>query len=431
VLPFAVSIPDTEKEKIVFASYFTDHVMLECIQRTPAARYLDTFVSTLLAGRYSKVTIQRYIRSAAHLTHWQGQCGKSLADLDGASVREFKRHLHRCRCKGFQRVNEYDLRGARVFIRHLREELGVPSSADRSAIGAAVPALFVTFCDWMRQHHGTRDTTLETYRRTIVDVLQALGTETQHFDAAQLRAFALDRVGRHGRCQAKVVITALRVFLRYLVATAQCPVGLDAAIPTVAGWRLSALPRYLPAADVDRVLAACDPATIVGSRDHAILLLLSRLGLRAGDIYALRLGDIDWAQATVEVLGKSRRRVQLPLSQEVGDALMHYLAMRPAVNSDYVFLRVRAPIRPFPKNTTAVSNIVKCAIHRAGVCAPAHGAHLLRHSAATKLLAEGASLESIAVLLRHRSLDTTAHYAKVDIKSLRRLAPPWPGISPC
>jgi site-specific recombinase XerD len=228
-----------------------------------------------------------------------------------------------------------------------------------------------------------------------------------------------------------VVITALRVFLRYLVATGQCQVGLDAAIPTIAGWRLSALPRYLPAADIDRVLAACDSRTVVRSRDRAILLLLSRLGLRARDIYALRLGDIDWTQATVQVFGNSRRRVQLPLSQEVGDALMHYLAMRPAANSDYVFLRVRAPIRPFAKNTTAVSNIVKCAIHRAGVCAPAHGAHLLRHSAATGLLAEGASLESIAVLLRHRSLDTTAQYAKVDVKLLRRLARPWPEISPC
>jgi site-specific recombinase XerD len=283
----------------------------------------------------------------------------------------------------------------------------------------------------MRQHRGTRDTTLETYRRTIVDALQVLGVETQHFDAIGLRAFALDRASRHGRCQAKVVITALRVFLRYLVATGQCRVGLDAAIPTIAGWRLSALPRYLPAADVARVLTACDPKTVVGSRDRAILLLLSRLGLRAGDIYALRLGDIDWARATVQVLGKSRRQVQLPLSQEVGDALMHYLAVRPAVKSDYIFLRVAAPIRPFAKNTTAVSNIVKCAIHRAGVCAPAHGAHLLRHSAATGLLAEGASLESIAVLLRHRSLDTTAHYAKVDVKLLRRLARPWPEISPC
>jgi integrase/recombinase XerD len=215
---------------------------------------------------------------------------------------------------------------------------------DRTATAATMPALFLSFCDWMRQHHGTRDTTLETYRRTIVDALKALGTDPQRFDAARLRDFILDRASRHGRCQAKVVITALRMFVRYLIATDQCRVGLDAAIPSFAGWRLSALPRYLPVADVERVLAACDPTTVVGSRDHAILLLLSRLGLRAGDIYALRLGDIDWIQATVQVAGKSRRRVQLPLPQEVGDALLHYLAVRPAVKSDHLFLRAAAPV---------------------------------------------------------------------------------------
>ena len=121
-----------------------------------------------------------------------------------------------------------------------------------------MPPLFVDFCGWMRQHRGTRDTTLNTYRRTIVDALQALGGDPQGFEATGLRAFVLDRASRHGRSQAKVVITALRAFVRYLVANGQCRVGLDAAIPTTAGWRLSALPRYLPAADVERVLATCD-----------------------------------------------------------------------------------------------------------------------------------------------------------------------------
>jgi integrase/recombinase XerD len=284
----------------------------------------------------------------------------------------------------------------------------------------------------MRQHHGVQDTTLDTYRRTILNALQTLGSNPQRFEATGLRAFVLDSTGRHGRCQAKVVITALRAFVRYLIAQGQCQVGLDAAIPTTAGWRLSALPRYLPVADVERILAACDSATVAGARDRAILLLLSRLGLRAGDIYALRLGDIDWAQATIQVLGKSRCTVQLPLPQEVGDALLHYLATaRPVVKSDHLFLRVAAPAGPFVKNSAAVSDIVERAIHRAGVCAPTHGAHLLRHSAATALLAEGASLESIAVLLRHRSLDTTAHYAKVDVKLLHKLAQPWPEVSPC
>lgn len=415
----------------MLTSYFPNPGKLHLIQCTPAAPYLDGLAAALLRAGYKPATIQRYLRSAAHLSCWQQGRARSLTELDTASIGEFKQHLRACQCKGFQRVNDYDLRGAHAFLRHLQETAITPPE-DPANIAAPLPPLFVGFCDWMRQHRGVQDTTLNTYRRTIVDALQTLGSNPQRFEVTGLRAFVLDRTSRHGRCQAKVVITALRAFVRYLIAQGQCQVGLDAAIPTTAGWRLSALPRYLPAADVERVLAACDSASVVGARDRAILLLLSRLGLRAGDIYALRLGSIDWAQATVKVLGKSRRTVQLPLPQEVGDALSHYLATaRPAVKSDHLFLRVATPVGPFAKNSTAVSNIVKCAIHRAGVCAPAHGAHLLRHSAATALLAEGASLESIAVLLRHRSLDTTAHYAKVDVKLLRELAQPWPEVSPC
>jgi hypothetical protein len=155
----------------MFDRYFTDRVMLECIERTPAAPYLDAFVSALKEGGYSRVTIQRYVRSAAHLSHWQPQRAQMLTDLDEPSIREFKRHLRRCRCQAFRRVNEHDLRGARIFLRHLHETSVLPIAADRLKADATVPALFVKFCDWMRQHRGTRDTTLETYRRTIVDAL--------------------------------------------------------------------------------------------------------------------------------------------------------------------------------------------------------------------------------------------------------------------
>jgi len=428
---FSVSVTDTAKEYIMLTNYFSNPGTLHLIQCTHAAPYLDGFAAALVGAGYSPATIQRYIRSAAHLTHWQKGRARSLGELDTASVGQFKQHLRVCECTGFKRVNEYDLRGARVFLRHLQETAIIPTT-DRALTTTSTPPLFEGFCDWMRQHHGLHDTTLNTYRRTILDAVQTLGSDPERFEATGLRAFVLDRASRHGRCQAKVVITALRAFVRYLIAQGQCRVGLDAAIPTTAGWRLSALPRYVPVADVERILAACDSATVAGARDRAILLLLSRLGLRAGDIYALRLGDIDWAQATVQVIGKSRRTVQLPLPQDVGDALWHYLATaRPVVKSDHLFLKVAAPVGPFVKSSSAVSAIVERAIHRAGVCAPAHGAQLLRHSAATALLADGASLESIAVLLRHRSLDTTAHYAKVDVKLLRKLAQPWPEVSPC
>jgi len=415
----------------MWTSYFPNPCTSLFIQPTPAEPYMDGFVAALVSTGYRPGTIQRYLRSAAHLSYWQRARERSLVDLQTTDIDEFKEHLPVCECGRFTRGNDYDLRGARAFLRYLQESRGIPS-VEQATSGPAMPQMFLQFCEWMRRHHGLRDTTLNTYRRTIVDVLQTLGSNPQDFAIADLRAFVLDRASRHGRSQARVVITALRAFIRFLVAQGQCRVGLDAAIPSIGGWRLSALPRYLPAADVERVLAACDPATVTGVRDRAILLLLARLGLRASDIYALRLGDLDWAQATVQVMGKSRRMVRLPLPQQVGDAIAHYLATaRPAVRSHHLFLRVASPIGPFPTNSTAVSAIVRNAIHRAGVSAPAHGAHLLRHSAATALLAEDASLESIAVLLRHRSLDTTAHYAKVDVKLLRELAQPWPEVWPC
>jgi site-specific recombinase XerD len=219
------------------------------------------------------------------------------------------------------------------------------------------------------------------------------------------------------------------MFLRFLIAEGRCAAGLDAAIPTVAHWRLAPLPRYLSPEDVERLIVSCDQASAVGWRDRAILLLLARLGLRARDIAHLRLSDIDWEGASIQVCGKGRRHARLPLSQEVGQAIVAYLKKgRPRTNADTVFFSSRAPRRPFASNC-AISEIVKRALHRAGVVRPSRGAaHLLRHSLATSLLRRGTSLQDIAAILRHRSTETTLIYAKVDIPSLRQIAQPWPEV---
>jgi hypothetical protein len=257
----------------MWTSYFPNPGTFILIQQTPAEPYLDGFVAALVGTGYRPGTIQRYLRSAAHLSYWQRGRARSLADLETPDVDEFKEHLRACECERFNRVNDYDRRGARAFLRYLQEASIIPA-VRQAASGPTMPPLFLQFCEWMRRHHGVRNTTLNTYRRTIVDVLQTLGSNPQDFAIADLRAFVLDRASRHGRSQARVVITALRAFIRFLIAQGQCQVGLDVAIPTIAGWRLSALPRYLPAADVERVLGACDPGTVTGARDRAILLLL-------------------------------------------------------------------------------------------------------------------------------------------------------------
>jgi integrase/recombinase XerD len=282
----------------------------------------------------------------------------------------------------------------------------------------------------MQQHRGAKGETLRIYGRLISDALIPLGDDPSRYDARRLREFVLQRAPRYGRSKAKLLVTALRVFIRYLIAQDLCPAGLDAAIPTIAGWKLASLPRYMQAVDIERVLTSCDPTTPIGARDRAVLLLLCRLGLRAGDVANLRWRDIDWHQATVKVMGKSQRTARLPLSQEVGDGLLRHLTNTPsAVPSDPIFLNSAPPLGRSP-GSKGVSYLAARAITRAGVQAPTRGAHVLRHSAATSLLADGASLQSIGVVLRHQLLDTTTTYAKVDFKVLSTLAMPWPEVSP-
>jgi site-specific recombinase XerD len=222
------------------------------------------------------------------------------------------------------------------------------------------------------------------------------------------------------------------MFLRFLIADGKCATGLDAAIPVLAHWRLSSLPRYLQPDEVERVIASCDSATSVGKRDRAILLLLARLGLRAGDIVQLRLGDVDWKEAGICVSGKGRRQTLMPLTQEIGDAIADYIKDgRPRAAEDTLFIRSRAPFRALA-NHCAVSMIVVQAMRRAAVTCPSRGAaHVLRHSVASSMLRQGSSLQDIADVLRHRSVSTTEIYAKVDVLTLRQIAQPWPEVKSC
>jgi integrase len=260
----------------------------------------------------------------------------------------------------------------------------------------------------------------------------ALGDDPGLYDAALVRRVLLEEVRGLSRVYAKTFVCALRAFLRFLAAEGRCRPGLDRAVPMIAEWSLSAMPRYLDSSDVERVIASCDLGTSCGIRDHAILLLLGRLGLRAGDIFAMKLDDLDWNAGTVRVRGKRRKEVRLPLPQDVGDALLDYLIhARPASEFDRVFLCANAPIRPFA-TSVSVSDVVRLALNRAHISdPPSRGAHLLRHSAATAMLRAGASLDAIAAVLRHESTDSTAYYAKVDVDLLLIVAQPWPEVPQC
>src|SRR5213594_759013 len=250
----------------------------------------------------------------------------------------------------------------------------------------------------------------------IRDLIRRFGEDPSKLDAQGLRKFVLSQSRSSGWATAKRCTTALRMFLRFLIAEGRCRAGLLGAIPALAHWRLSSLPRYLMPEAVERVIDSCNVSSPVGKRDRAILLLLARLGLRAGDIVQMRLEDIDWKGAWVHVSGKGHRQTRLPLTQEVGDAIVSYVQEgRPRSHTDRLFLRSRAPFRGF-RSHPAVSVIVATAFRRAGINRPGRGAaHLLRHSIASSMLRQGASLQELFALLRHRSIETTQIYAKIDV----------------
>ena len=411
--------------------YFKSPFTLDRLRNGPSGPYLDGFAHKLHLAGYSQGAAQRLLRGAVHLGAWGQANDKPIQSFNKDTLASFQHHLSSCCCprsNGGRGPNVFF--GAKRFLEYLHQ-VGVVSSIDDEHTDSASPQLMTSFFNWLQQHRGTSQSTCRIYGRIVVDFLQILGDDPNRFTVADLQAFALNRAGRHGRSAANTVAKALRMFLRYLIATGQCSSYLLSAIPTFAHWRLSSMPRYLPASDVERIIEACDPSTLLGSRDRAILLLLARLALRAGDIVALQLTDINWDEASLRVVGKGRRETRLPLTQEVGDAILTYLQLRgtqPAV--DALFLPTHAPMNR-PLSSVAVSTIVARAIKRAGVVAPSKGAHLLRHSAATEMLRQGLSLEDIGAVLRHRSVDTTAHYAKVDLTLLREITQPWPEVASC
>jgi integrase len=218
--------------------------------------------------------------------------------------------------------------------------------------------------------------------------------------------------------------------MRFLRQRGLIDTDLVTAIPRVASWRLSHLPKFLPPEQIERILQSCDGTTPVGQRDYAMLLFMARLGLRSGEVAAMTLEDFDWERSEFVVHGKGPRHEQLPLPQDVGSALLRYLRHgRPTCSSRHVFVRVRAPHRAFADSNTVYA-AVRSAIERAGLNPPCKGGHLFRHSLATAMLRQGASLTEIGQLLRHRQQMTTQIYAKVDLQALRPLAQPWMGETP-
>jgi len=415
----------------MLSKYFCDAHRIAEIRGGPAGAVIEGFAEVLFRSGYALITARRHIRSAEHIVRWAGDRDFCVSSLDDALLKRFGRHLSRCRCGRYACVKRLEVvGGARLFLRYLQgvtaPPIVEPSPASRD------PAVLEEFCEWMRTQRGTQEVTLDNYRIPSRALLRDCGGAIRRLGARYLRQFVLKQNYSMSRWEAQRCTTALRMFLRFLIASGRCRAGLLGAIPTVAHWRLAALPKYLSPEEIERIIGSCKVSSPKGQRDRAILLLLARLGLRAGDIVQMRLQDIDWNSAWLHVSGKGRQQTRLPLSQEVGQAIATYLQEgRPPASTDLLFLRSRAPFRGFRSHPT-VSVIVASAMRRARIKRPSRGAaHLLRHSIASSMLRQGASLQEISALLRHRSIETTEIYAKVDVRGLQQLAQPWPEVRSC
>jgi len=409
--------------------FFCAPKTLRRLRTGPCGPYIDGFAAELSRAGYSGSTAIRYLRAAAHLGLFVHRARAGLEAVDASTLKAFARHFACCRCSrsGGDSTGYHDYFGAKLFQRYL-SQLGVCRGSEIAVARVDEPALVTAFRDWLQVHRGASKPTVRLYARDATELVKELGEDVSTWSVRAVRDFVTGRAVRCGVGTTQKRITSLRSFLRFLTAAGQSRTDLSDAVPAIASWRLARLPRYLSEDEVARLIATCDGTAPGHIRDRAILLLLARLGLRAGDVAQLRLGDIDWRGGTLLVAGKGRYQVRLPLPQDVGDSLLAYLDHRPKTeSSDRVFLRSNAPVGPF-KSGDGVSSVVKHALQRAGITSPAKGAHLLRHTVATQMLRHGVPLDQIGLVLRHRSLDMTAYYAKVDTSLLRGIAQPWPEV---
>ena len=409
---------------------------LEDTWRTPVPGELDgnlvllkAFMERLAAEGYSSFTLDGFRFGCRHFIVWLHHFRMSIRDVDASVVDRFLHHDCVCFMPGVFRGRS-DFAGTTKSYGELKKFAEFLSG--HGLIPDAFPSDQIpedgleAFRSWLRQHRGINDASIRGHAKNVSALLADLGGNPARYDAALIRDVLLRRLGTVSRGCVKRMTTSLRMYLRFLAANGHCPLRLVGAIPTVPKWRLAALPRYVPLVDIERAIATCDTATCKGLRDRAILLLLTRLALRAGDVLNLRLSHINWDNALLRVCGKTKRETDLPLPQDAGDALLNYIMkVRPRVDEQRVFLRIHAPYRPL-SDSSKISAVVRRALDRAGVTTTgSRGAHLIRHSVATDLLRSGATLEAVGSLLRHRSPESTAIYAKVDANMLRQVAQPW------
>jgi integrase/recombinase XerD len=403
----------------------------------PLACYADGYRGALAERGYSRGAAATQLQVMGHLSGWLAGRGLDGSGLTAAVVDAYLAERRSLGC-----VSHWSRRGLAPLLGFLHQHhvAPVPGTSGPPAGAGPVEALLGRYGRWLAAERGLAETTIrrnvELVRPFVAGLQRADRVELERLRAGDVTAFVVARCRDVRGGTPPRMVTALRSLLRFLHVEGLIDQPLVAAVPPVATWKLAGLPQALSADQVAALLGSCDPATVVGRRDLAILLVLVRLGLRAGEAAGLRLDDIDWRRGELTVCGKGNRHDRLPLPADVGQALVAYLtaSRRPTTDAGVgvggglgagreVFVTVKAPRGPLTRG--AVTQVVARAARRAGF-GPMY-AHRLRHTAATGMLRAGGSLTEIGQVLRHRHTLTTAIYAKVDIEALGLLARPWPG----
>lgn len=387
----------------------------------PLSAFTAGFLEHLLARGYRPGTAAKQLQLMAHLSRWLDAHALEPAALDRAQIERFvgeRRGSH---------VHVVSVIGMQVLLEYLRGLGVVPPAGSREALTPA-GELLDRYAEYLRVRRGLKRGTVRSYcnhaRSFLADRDRVCGgLALEALDVAAINEYLLRQSQRLSVYSTQAVAIALRSLLRFLHLEGLIDRDLAVAVPTVANWRLASLVKALDGPTVARLLASCDRQTQIGRRDYAIVLLLSRLGLRISEVAALRLEDLDWRAGEVAISGKGDRQERLPLPVDVGEAIVDWLrGGRPACDSRFVFTRARAPhMRLHP---ASLNGIVHRACQRAGV--PEVGPHRLRHTAATEMLRAGSSLREVGQVLRHRGSEVTSIYAKVDRLALVALVAPWP-----
>jgi len=389
----------------------------------PLALFVEGFRARLEVLGYARGPQVVHMELMAGLSRWLDERGLDASGLTLEALQDF---VAGRRAAG--RRDARSMRSVRSLIEYL-QEAGVPAPVRKPASGP-VQTLLDGYARYLIHERGLAGLTVarnvDLVRPFVAVQVGPDGLDLAGLSAGDVLAFMLvrSRVDRPATVQRAG--TALRSLLRYLHLQGMIKNSLVGAVPSAANWRLTGLPKYLTGPQVSALLRSCDRSTAVGRRDLAVLTMLARLGLRAGEVAGLRLEDIDWRRGEIIVRGKGNRHERLPLPGDVGETVVAYLnGFRPArLGVREVFVGVRAPHRAMTRGS--VTQVVARAARRCGL--PPIYAHRLRHTAATAMLHAGAPLQEIGQVLRHRHALTTARYAKVDHDGLRALARPWPGV---